>query len=118
MAGYVVIGALAAFGLLCGLRIMLTLALAGKKRMRWLIVTEGGLLGRCLLLRDLGLLPCRLAVWEDGLCPEERCWLERQRVEIWNSAQIGAWFGIGAKNYGAGTGNSPGCHQCGGVSEL
>ena len=118
MAGYVVIGALAAFGLMCSVWILGTMLLPGWKQRQLLIVSRGNLLRRCMLLRDVGILPCRLAVWDGPLCPEERIWLESRNVEIWNSAQIWAWFETGAKAYGTGTGDPPGCHQCGGVSEL
>ncbi len=119
MAGYVMVGALAVLGLLWSVW-MVAAVIPAVVQDSWLLLNPGDriLWKRCLHLREMGLLICRLAVWEEALTPQERAWLEGKNVEIWTTAQIRARFEIGAKEHGAGTGNSPGCHQCGGVPEL
>ena len=95
MAVYVIIGTLAAFGLLC---------------MVWtvwgLLTPKSGRSGlrRCRWLRGLGLVELTFEI------------PEREIEKLMLCSPQGA--GLGAKEHGAGTGDSPGCHQCGGVPEL
>lgn len=123
MAGYVFVGALAAFGLICAIWIgcgfllpdcrggaaILTGPLAGKNlaaARRW------------IWLREMGLLCCPLIVLEETITDEEREWLGCHGFEICSLGRCLTRLGIGAKKIDTGFGDSPGCHQCGGVSEL
>ena len=95
MAGYVVIGALAAFGLLCMVWTVWSLWIPKSGRARLL---------RCRWLRGLGLVELTFEI------------PEREMEKLMMCGPQGA--GLGAKDYGAGTGDPPGCHQCGGIPEL
>ena len=119
MAGFVIIGGLAAFGLLCMLWMIYGMC-CGKCEGKLLIVSaEGkGLLRRCLWLKEMGLLDCPMEVCIREIDPMDAVWLQMHGIEIWMPGQIGAGTETGAKEHGAGTGNSPGCHQRGGVPEL
>lgn len=97
MAGYVLIGALAAFGLMCAVWILWGLFLpdGGEE----LLIYDGGdtrvFAQRYLWLREMGLLRCRLLV----LSPEEsdREWLEAQGIEICSREALPTRLGIGAE---------------------
>lgn len=119
MAGYVIIGALAAFGLLCAVWLVYGLC-CGSSSGRILLLECGdfGVIRRCLWLREMGLLRCPLAVWEPELSMAEEIWLEHHGIEIWKPSRLGEVWETGAKEHGAGAGDTPGRHQCGGVSEL
>ena len=109
MGGFVILAALAAFGLGCALWVLLGFCLA---RDRGVLVYRGpepvGFARRYLWLRDLGLLHCPLAV-EAGE-PEVMEWLRDRGIEI-----IGT---DGGEKCDAGTGNPSGRDQCSGISEL
>ncbi len=120
MAGYVIIGALAAFGLLCSVWTVFGLLPTGKRQGVLLVFRKEnlGFLRRCLWLRDMGLLDATLGVPEQDLTNEEIFWLRSQGIEIYSPRQLCQWLGLGAEENGAGTGDPPGCHQCGGVPQL
>ena len=119
MALYVCIGMLAAFGLVWVLWLIYGMC-CGKPDGLLLIVSGRGqgLIRRCLWLRELGLLRSRMAVISPELDAVEIWWLRQYGIEIWPSQDLTEGYGTGEKRYGAGTGNPPGCHQCGGISEL
>ena len=113
------IGTLAAFGLLSALWLIYGLCCGKASGSLVIICGRGhGLLRRCLWLREMGLLRCRMAVVAPDLDAVDVLWLRQHGIEIWKPAGLPVGYDIGDKRYGAGTGNSPGCHQCGGVSEL
>ena len=116
MAGYVILGGLAAFGLLSILWAALGWLLPGGRGMALVCVGEpdAGILARYKWLRSLGLMACPLiAAAEDAtpvpydgveICEPENLLsrLELERVQI----------------DGTGNGDPPGRHQRRGVSEL
>ena len=116
MSGYVILGALAAFGLLSILWAAMGWLLPGGRGMALVCVGEpdAGILARYKWLRSLGLLACPLIVAAedaalqpmDGMeicAPESLLFrLELERVKI----------------DGTGNGDPPGRHQRSGVSEL
>lgn len=124
MGWYIIIGGLAAYGLLC-----LAWAVCGRlfpageegvlilpelpEDSRWPFVA------RYLWLRDLGLIRCPLVVADSGLNTQQRQWLEAKGIEICKPEALPAGFGIGAeKRDGTGNGDSSGHHRRGGVPEL
>ena len=119
MALYVCVGMLAAFGLLCFLWMIYGMC-CGKTRGTLVILAHRGhgLLRRCLWLRQMGLLRCKMAVIAGELDAVDIRWLHQNGIEIWISGSLPEGCDTGEKKYGAGTGNPPGRHQCGGVSEL
>ena len=119
MAGFVCIGTLAAFGLLCVLWLIYGLC-CGKPEGSLLIISRGeqGLLRRCLWLREMGLLSCPMALVDPELNEMDELWVKSRGVEIWRTSRLGEAEDIGERTYGPGTGDSSGRHQCGGVSEL
>lgn len=94
MAGFILLGMLAAFGALSGLW-----ALFG-----WIMPCEAGgiMVCRCfpgmkesffikryVFLREMGLLNCPLLVVDDGLSPEEQKWLlSKSGIEICSPEEI------------------------------
>ena len=119
MAGFVCIGALAAFGVVCVLWTIYGLC-CGKPDGTLLILSRGnqGLLRRCLWLREMGFLTCPMVLVDPDLDALDELWVMSRGVEIWRTSCLGEVCDTGDKKYGAGTGDSSGCHQCGGVSEL
>ena len=119
MLGYVIIGMLAAFGALCAGWLVYGMLLP-RSGGRLLVMGENApeVLRRCVWLREMCLLDACLTALDTNLRPGERAWLESRNIEIWNAADLEARLEMGAKEHGAGTGDPPGCHQCGGVSEL
>lgn len=124
MAGYILIGVLAAFG---GVSVLWTL-------FGWLLPgSSGGVLvypgrpgegelsfaRRYLWLRGLGLLKCPMIVVDLGLTVREKEWLETRGIEIRSPEAFAAGLEIGAEEIdGTGNGDPPGRHQRCGVSEL
>ena len=117
MVGYVIVGSLAAFGLLCAVWLIRGMLLP-RCRGTVLIFGENGpeILQRCLWLREMHLLDCELVAWETDFGQKE--FFRTENTEIWNAADLIRRLGLGAKEHGAGSGDPPGCHQCGGISEL
>jgi hypothetical protein len=109
MGGFVVLAALAAFGLGCALWVLLGFCL---ERDRGALCYRGPepveFARRYLWLRDLGLLHCPLAVDTDN--PEAQEWLIDRGIEIIRTDR--------REECDAGTGNPSGRDQCRGVSEL
>lgn len=98
MLGYICIGTLAAFGLLCAVWILCGL-FTDNPRGRLLYLGEDVLLfaRRYLWLREMGLIRCPLAVAE----AEEDLlqWLEAQGIEIYDREAVLSRFGIGAEEH-------------------
>ena len=115
MAGMILLGALAAFGTLCALWLVLGTMLPGDRAGLMIYCWQSSAAGRGFVLRwraqwELGLLRGRLAVIDLGLTKEDRLFLARwgRNVEIWDM-EI---------EYGKRIGNHPGRHRRGGISEL
>ena len=119
MAGFVCIGTLAAFGLVCVL--WLIYGLCCVKAEGTLVILGGagqGLIRRCLWLREMGLLSCPMVLIDPELDEMDGLWLRSRGVEIWRTSPLGEADDTGEKKYGTGTGDPSGRHQRGGVSEL
>lgn len=115
MAGMILLGALAAFGTLCALWLVLGTMLPGDRAGLMIYCWRSSAAGRGFVLRwraqwELGLLRGRLAVIDQGLTKEDRLFLARwgRNVEIWETET----------EYGKRIGNHPGRHRRGGISEL
>lgn len=103
MAGYVLVGALAAFGAFSVLWAMLGWLLpAGQEEVLVLPGRKGkGALpnaGRYLWLRGLGLLKCPMVMADAGLSDREKVWLEHKGIEICSLAELSERLGIGAES--------------------
>ena len=118
MAGFVCIGTLAAFGLLCGLWLIYGIC-CGKPEGLLLICGNGepGLIRRCLWLREMGLLSCPMVLIDPDLDEMDELWVKSRNVEIWRTSHLRETKNTGDR-YGTGTGDPSGCHQCGGIPEL
>lgn len=119
MAGLVCIGALAAFGLLCVLWLVYGIC-CGKPEGSVLICSgeQQGLIRRCMLLREMGLLSCRMVLIDPELDEMDEYWVTSRGVKIWRTSSLEKAEDIGERTYGAGTGDPTGRHQRGSVSEL
>lgn len=116
---FVMVGTLAAIGLISVLWLIYGLCCGRPEGCLVIVSRPGhGLLHRCLWLREMGLLRCRMAVVAHDLDAVDVWWLRQHGMEIWTSGELPEECVTGDKKYGAGTGNSPGSHQRGGVSEL
>ena len=74
---------------------------------------------RYLWLRGMGLIRCPLIVADRDLTDAERSWMEAHGVRVCLPEELIRQLGIGEKKLdGTGNGDSPGCHQRRGVSEL
>lgn len=123
MVGYVLVGTLAAFGLICVIWLVCGLFLPDCRGGICLLngpLDEKNLATarRWIWLREMGLLCGPLTALESQLTAEEREWLICHGFEICSLEACLHRLGIGEKNVDTGIGDSPGCHQCGGVSEL
>ena len=119
MAGYLIVGMLAAFGALCIGWIIYGFLLPRSGGTVLILDGVGSpTLRRCIWLQEIGLLDCSLAVWTENVSDMEAAWLKSQGIEIWNASCLGERFGTGAKAHGSGIGDPSGHHQCGGISEL
>jgi hypothetical protein len=123
MEGYVIVGALAAFGLMCVVWLCCGFFLPETRD--GLLVLSGPLgeaslntARRWIWLREMGLLYSPMAAIGETLDRGERIWLESHGFEIYSRAEIALRLGIGANRIDTGTGDPTGCHQCGGISEL
>ena len=115
MAGMILLGALAAFGTLCALWLVLGTMLPGDRAGLMIYCWRSSAAGRGFVLRwraqwELGLLRGQLVVIDLGLTEEDRLFLARwgRNVEIWETET----------EYGKRIGNHPGRHRRGGISEL
>ena len=112
MAGYFVLGTLAAFGLLSLMWLLLGWLLPREKDCAVVFreTPEPEILTRFTWMKSLGLLHCPVMILSDGQqeaaenCDEEALLLRLKRE--WE------------RYYGTGTGNPSGCGQCRGVPEL
>ena len=115
MAGMVLLGALAAFGFLCAVWLLLGTRMPGDREGVMIYCWRTGAAGRGFAVRwriqwELGLLRGKLAVVDLGLTEEDRGFLARwgRNVEIWET-EI---------EDGTGTGDHSGRDQRRGISEL
>lgn len=97
MAGYVVLGALAAFGLVCAVWVLWGLLYPASERGMLIYIGNGtpAMVRRYLWLKEMGVLRCPLAVMD----PEDLdiTWLEEQGIEICSREEILSRLEIGAK---------------------
>jgi hypothetical protein len=118
MAGYILLGLLAAFGAFSALWALFGWLLPDGRQGMLISMgdPERSVVRRYLWLRSVGLLSCPLILVE----PECRDagYLSGQGIEICTPEELAFRLGIGAKNFDAGIGDHSGCHQCGGISEL
>lgn len=102
MALYILLGTLAAFGLVSALWVLYGLLLphdrdgvlyapAGPG------AAEGSFVRRYLWLRELGLLRCPLVMADQGLSDAERDWLTDRGITICSPAEISARLETGAE---------------------
>lgn len=116
MAGYVILGMLAAFGLLCALWVMFGWLIPGGKGGCLVCVGKSfSLVKRLMWLREMGLLQCPLWVQGENLSEEERAWLRSLGIEICSLKGLEL-----ERNQVDGTGNGDftGRDQRRGISEL
>ncbi len=114
MAGYLVLGVLAAFGLLCAAWAVFGWLLPGMKGCVLVCVgvPEEQMLAKYRLLHGLGILECPLLVVAD---------LENERIEyeICGREELFSRLERERKRFdGTGNGDHSGYHQHGGISEL
>ena len=102
MAGYLIIGTLAAFGLFCVLWALFGWLLPGGKE-GWLVYPGGpgegelSFVRRYLWLKGMGLINCPLIIMDLGLCDREREWLSSKGIEIYSPQEVTERLGIGAE---------------------
>lgn len=97
MAGYVTLGALAAFGLVCAVWILWGLLHpeAGQGTLIYSGTGTVSMVRRYLWLREMGVLHCPLAVMHsEGM---DIPWLEDQGIEICSREELLSRLEIGAK---------------------
>lgn len=118
MAGYILLGFLAAFGALSALWAIFGWLLPANRKGLLIYVGDetGFFVRRYLWLRGLGLISCPLILTEPVNC--DRDILLTQEIEICSPEELALRLGIGAKDFDAGIGNYSRCHQHGGISEL
>ncbi|MBQ8833959.1 MAG: hypothetical protein IJ001_03445 [Oscillospiraceae bacterium] len=116
MLGYVILGMLAAFGLLSILWAVLGWLLPSGRGCA--VVCFGypdeGIVSRCRWLRSLGLLSVPLIAVTDEKIQPNGC-----ETEICSPGELLArleWERN--RDHGTGNGDPAGCHQCGGIPEL
>ncbi len=118
MAGYILLGLLAAFGAFSALWALFGWLLPGGRQGMLISIGDPkrSVVRRYLWLRSMGLLSCPLILVE----PEcgDAGYLNAQGIEICTPEELTVRLGIGAKNFDAGIGNYSGSHQRGGISEL
>lgn len=103
MAGWILLGTLAAFGALCVLWMIFGVLLpCGRKNV--LIAagrpgeTEVSFVRRYLWLRGMGWIQSPLVIVDLGLSPSERAWFESNGIEICSLAEVSDRLGIGAES--------------------
>ena len=97
MAGYICIGALAAFGLLSMLWCLFGWILPSGKEGVLICMGDAVFVHRFLWLRSLGLLRCPLRIPEGDFSPKQRAELQERGVEICSREQMLSEIGIGAE---------------------
>lgn len=97
MLGYVLIGMLAAFGLLCAVWVLW--GFLYNRRTEGLLLYAGkdslSAAQKYLWLREMGLAHCPLLVLEPG--EDARQWLENRNIEICSREALAFRLGIGAE---------------------
>ena len=113
MAEMVILGALAAFGALCAVWLLVSTRLPGDGEGIMIYCWRSSAAGRGFALRwrlqwDLGLVRGKLAAVDLGMTEEDKLFLARwgRNVEIWE------------REDGTGTGDPSGRHRRRGISEL
>ena len=104
MAGYVLVGTLSAFGLLCaiwvGYGLFLPKTAAGILVYRGMLTRQGlDFIRRCLWLREMGLLNCPLVAVDCALTEGERIWLASHGIEICSREELPKRLGIGENGF-------------------
>ena len=102
MAGYIVIGALAAFGMLSAVWVLLGWMLPSGREGLLLYPAVAGekvlsFAWRYLWLRGLGFLRCPMVMVDTDLADPERQWLEGHGIEICGPEELNSRLGIGAE---------------------
>lgn len=97
MAGYICIGALAAFGLLSILWCLFGWLLPSGKKGVLVCIGDPVFVHRFLWLRSLGLLGCPLRIPEGDFSQKQREQLLERGVEICSREQMLSELGIGAE---------------------
>lgn len=99
MAGYVLLGMLAAFGLVCAVWLLCGLFTRNEKAGNLVYFGEDVHIcaQRYIWLREMGLVSDRLLIPDDGLEEQERQWLEAQGIEICSRDVLTERLGIGAE---------------------
>ena len=118
MVWYVVIGALAAFGLVSALWLILGWLIPGGKGWAAVCFREGAALERCLWLREWGLLrgPVLLLGEPDREAPTV---VTGKKIEYCTAQELPARLEVERRNLDrTGTGDHSGHDQCRGISEL
>ena len=123
MALYILLGTLAAFGLVSGLWVLYGLLLPADRESVIYAparpgVAERSFARRYLWLRELGLLRCSLTMIDLGLRGSERDWLTDRGITICSPAELSDRMEQERKQIDGRFGNPPGRHQRRGVSEL
>ena len=99
MAGYVLIGALAAFGLMCAVWILCGFVF--REDMEGVLFYTGQdvipAARRYLWLREMGLVRCPLVIPEGEYA--SRQWLEDQGIEIIDPGELSRRLGIGVEKH-------------------
>ena len=99
MAGYVIVGMLAAFGLLCAVWFLWGLfTLEGETgTILWLGGDVHSFAQRYIWLREMGFVRGRLVIVAEDLSAQERQWLEAQEIELCSREALAQRLGIGAE---------------------
>lgn len=123
MAGYILFGALAAFGLIClvwiGCGLVLPRIAGGMAVLAGPLDREKlDTARRWIWLREMDLMYSDMTAIAETLNREEWMWLESHGFEICSRVEIAHRLGIGEKRIDTGIGDPTGRHQCGGVPEL
>ena len=114
--GWFLIGALAAFGLVCAVWTLWGFCLSPDEgRLIYVGPAPIEFARRYLWLKEMGLIRCRLSVAEpDG---ETERWLHDRGIESWSREEI-AGGQMGETEFDGRTGDIAGNHRRGGFSEL
>lgn len=122
MGWLIVISALAVFGFVCLVWLMVLWLLPEMGEGRMFLSGEPGIQDNCLLRRHLalqamGLMSRPVTVVDLGLAAPERRWTENQPgIELWTKERYLRYLETERKRIdGTGNGDHPGCHQRRGV---
>lgn len=97
MAGYIFVGALAAFGLVCAVWVLCGLVQPKQGKGTLCFIGTGALTvaRRYIWLREMGLIHCPLVLLDP--VDADREWLEGQGIELCSREDLAARLGIGAE---------------------